>query len=147
MRASSSLLVALQFALLGLLALGTSPAAVARGWVLALPLFAAGLVLGIWALGYNRIGNFNIRPDVKAGAELITRGPYRRIRHPMYTALLLAALGLVAIDPRPWRVLAFLALLGVLILKARREEALLSQRFAQYPEYMKRAARFLPGLY
>jgi len=35
----------------------------------------------------------------------------------------------------------------VLILKARREEALLSQRFAQYPEYMKRAARFLPGIY
>jgi protein-S-isoprenylcysteine O-methyltransferase Ste14 len=84
---------------------------------------------------------------VRQDAELVTGGPYRRLRHPMYTALLLACAGLVAIDSRPLRLLLLIALGVVLDIKARREEALLVQRFPEYASYMKRAARFVPGFY
>ena len=147
MKLPSGVLVGLQFALLAVLVVNTAPSAFARGWIFALPLFAAGTVLGLWALGYNKIGNFNIRPEVKAGAELVTRGPYRRLRHPMYTALILVAAGLVAIDPRLPRIALLVALFFVLNAKAAREEALLAERFPQYRDYMARAARFLPGVY
>ena len=143
----SRALVAAQVGLLFALALSTQVQGLGRGWLLGLPLFALGTVLGLWALGYNKIGNFNIRPEVREEAELVTGGPYRRIRHPMYTALLLACAGLVAIDPRPLRLLLLAALTLVLNAKAAREEALLAQRFPDYADYAKRAARFLPGLY
>ncbi|MEF9943576.1 MAG: isoprenylcysteine carboxylmethyltransferase family protein [Burkholderiaceae bacterium] len=147
MRLSSGTLVGLQFALLAVILASTAPSAIARGWVFALPLFALGTVLGLWALGYNKIGNFNIRPEVRDGAELVTRGPYRRLRHPMYTALLLMAAGLVAIDPRLARMALFGALFLVLDTKARREEVLLTARFPQYLAYKTKAARFFPGIY
>jgi protein-S-isoprenylcysteine O-methyltransferase Ste14 len=143
----SGALVAAQFALLATLALTTQVQGLGRGWLIGLPLFALGTVLGMWALGYNKIGNFNIRPEVRQDAELVTGGPYRRLRHPMYTALLLACAGLVAIDSRPLRLLLLIALGVVLDIKARREEALLVQRFPEYASYMKRAARFVPGFY
>ncbi|MDQ3261228.1 MAG: hypothetical protein M3Q00_10690, partial [Pseudomonadota bacterium] len=50
----------------------------------------ASIALGIYTLLYNRLGNFNIRPEPKASGRLITSGPYRLIRHPMYSALTLA---------------------------------------------------------
>lgn len=143
----SRALVAAQFGLLFALAVSTQVQGLGRGWLIGLPLFALGTVLGLWALGYNKVGNFNIRPEVREDAELVTGGPYRRIRHPMYTALLLACAGLVAIDPRPLRLLLLIALAVVLDIKARREEALLVQRFPDYASYMQRAARFVPGLY
>lgn len=80
----------------------------------ALLALAAGLALGLWAVTADRPGNFNIRPVPRAGGQLIDRGPYRWIRHPMYSALLLAGLGAARLSPdgRTWLVL--LALAGVL---------------------------------
>lgn len=143
----SRALVAIQFGLLFALAASTQVQGLGRGWLLGLPLFALGTVLGLWALGHNRIGNFNLRPEVRADAELITGGPYCHIRHPMYAALLALCGGLVAIDPRPLRLLMLGALVLVLNAKALREEALLAQRFPDYADYVARSARFLPGFY
>jgi protein-S-isoprenylcysteine O-methyltransferase Ste14 len=143
----SGALVAAQFVLLATLAVTTQVQGLGRGWLLGLPLFALGTVLGMWALGHNQVGNFNIRPEVRADAELVTGGPYRYIRHPMYTALLAACGGLVAIDPRPLRLLILAALALVLNAKALREEALLARRFPGYAAYAARNARFLPGVY
>ncbi len=86
-------LVALQFALIGGLALLALPAflrghAPAGAWGVA----AAGALLGLWALSCNRPGNFNIRPTPRAGGQLVQRGPYRWIRHPMYSAVMACGL-------------------------------------------------------
>ena len=145
MNALGGLLVALQFALLAvLLAFG------GRGWAARLPppdafVLAAGAVaLGLWALSANRPGNFNIRPLPRAGGQLVRSGPYRWIRHPMYSALLLggAACARAAVTPLGWAALLALAL--VLAAKAAVEERALLQRHPDYRAYRQHTHRFLP---
>ena len=80
----SRLLVALQFGLIALIALRVEPARIGPAFVV---LLVAGLAVGAWALAANRPGNFNIRPDLKEGGTLVTHGPYRWVRHPMYLAV------------------------------------------------------------
>lgn len=144
---ASSWLVTLQFALIGALLLTSWPAAVPALLPAVLALLLGSGVVGVAALAANRPGNFNIRPEPKAGARLVTSGIYRRIRHPMYSAVLLAMLAAVLADPRPWRIMAWLALLAVLVAKLRREERYLLQRFAEYAAYCERTRRLLPGVY
>lgn len=139
----STLLVGAQFGLLALMLLWPAP------WHLdaaTLLLAAAGLALGIWVLLHNRPGNFNVRPELKAGARLVTDGPYRWVRHPMYGALLLAAAALVAAGGGV-QALAWVALVAVLHLKAAREERLLLQRWPEYAAYRARTRRFVPWLW
>lgn len=139
-------LVVLQSALLLLLAAAAAPALTAGAvpapaWALA----AAALALAAWTLAHNRIGNFNIRPEPKAGARLVTSGPYRWIRHPMYSAVLLGAAALAWIAPA-WAWLAWAALAGVLWAKASVEERALLLQHAAYAGYRRRTRRLLPWL-
>jgi protein-S-isoprenylcysteine O-methyltransferase Ste14 len=147
MSVPSWLLVALQLALMGALLVTVWPPADDASPIVAVLLFGAGAIVGLAALRQNRLGNFSIRPEPKAGARLATRGIYRWIRHPMYCAVLLAMAGALAPDPRLWRVLLWLALLAVLIVKLRREEFYLQQRFPDYAAYRERTWRLLPGLW
>jgi protein-S-isoprenylcysteine O-methyltransferase Ste14 len=146
-RVPSPFLVLLQFALMLVQLPGTWPPAPSAWVTVAAALLLASAAVGLAALAINRPGNFNIRPELKSGAQLARSGIYRWIRHPMYGAVLLATLGLVLLDPRPWRFAAWLALLGVLLVKAQREEHYLLQRFADYQAYRRRTWRLLPGIF
>jgi len=109
----------------------------------------AGLsvLLGVWALAFNRLGNFNIHPAPKTTGELVTGGPYRLIRHPMYSAVLLGAAAMAWLVP-PWLgVLAWLALLLVLFIKANLEERWLREQYAGYAAYCQQCKRFLPWVF
>ncbi len=89
-RVPSAVLVALQFGLIvALVAAVRAGRCPQRAWPLTLFLLATAIVLGVWTLGHNRLGNFNIRPELRSGARLVTGGPYRWIRHPMYMSVLL----------------------------------------------------------
>ncbi len=143
----SSLLVAAQFGLIVLLVATTRPVGTPLANALVFALVVLATFVGIGALAANRPGNFNVRPELKPGARLVTDGIYRWVRHPMYLAVLLAMAAALAADPRPWRILAWIVLLAVLLAKARREEALLQERFAEYAAYMRRSHRLLPYLY
>jgi protein-S-isoprenylcysteine O-methyltransferase Ste14 len=98
-------------------------------------LMLAGLGLTLWALAHNRPGNFRLSAAPRTDAALITGGPYRRIRHPMYLALLLMMAGVCGVRNEIAAWLAWGVLLIVLLLKARREEALLARQFADYASY------------
>ena len=111
-----------------------------------LVLCLAGAVLGAYTLWYNRLGNFNIYPQVKNSARLIVSGPYRFIRHPMYTSLLLAMLGLVLYNGAWVNTVALAVLAVVLTVKAIHEERFLCERFTGYSEYMNSTRRFVPFL-
>jgi protein-S-isoprenylcysteine O-methyltransferase Ste14 len=143
----STALVALQFALIAALLASCWPPAPDAPLALALVLLAASAAVGLAALAVNRPGNFNIRPELKAGARLASTGIYRWLRHPMYTAVLLGALAAWLVDPAAWRLAALLALLAVLAAKARREERYLLQRFPAYAEYRTRTWALLPWLW
>ena len=107
-----TLLVGLQFGLLLLLAWLAS-ARMAQGSVdaPAMALAIASLALAGWTFLHTRPGNFNIRPTPKVGGSLVTTGPYRHIRHPMYSAVLLAAAALALTSPPIAGALAWVALL------------------------------------
>jgi protein-S-isoprenylcysteine O-methyltransferase Ste14 len=146
-RIPSWLLVALQFALIGVLIVTTRALGTPVANALAFACVVAGTFVGVAALAANRPGNFNVRPELKPGARLVTDGIYAHVRHPMYTAVLLVMLAAVAADPRVWRAALWLALLGVLLAKALREEGYLRARFPEYAGHQARTARFIPHLF
>ncbi len=106
----------------------------------------AGLAIACWAralLGRNWSGEVVL----KEGHELVERGPYRVVRHPIYTGLLVALLG-TAIKVRDWRGLLAVALAFVSFwAKLRREERWLGEHFgAPYRDYVGRTHALLPGV-
>jgi protein-S-isoprenylcysteine O-methyltransferase Ste14 len=110
-------------------------------------LLLLALLLGAWTLLYNRPGNFNVQPQPRARGHLVTDGPYRRVRHPMYVTVLLGAAGWADCAGGVWRVLIVLLLLLVLNAKAALEERLLLARWPEYAAYRARTWRFVPGLW
>lgn len=103
--------------------------------------------LGLWAIWTIGLGNFNVTPDVKELARLATAGPYRYIRHPMYSALLLGALALVIDRFSYLRLALWLVLLIDLLIKLGYEERLLSRDLDGYAAYRQRTKRLIPYLY
>ena len=119
---------------------GPAPAA------LGVVLVGAGLLFAGWArwhLGRNWSGEVT----VKEGHMLVTSGPYRWVRHPIYTGLLLALIGnALAIGSARGFVGAALILAGFMI-KLSVEEARMRETFADYEAYARRTARLIPGVY
>lgn len=143
-----SLLVALQFGLILFLGAVSAPVFVSGRFPAgALVLALAGVAVGLWALWANRPGNFNIRPLPRAGGSLVAHGPYRWIRHPMYTGVLACGGAAVWSAPALWNWLALVALAGVLLSKARLEERWMLQAHPDYAHYQARTWRLLPGMY
>jgi protein-S-isoprenylcysteine O-methyltransferase Ste14 len=142
-----NLLVSIQFGallVLAILAWGAWQAAADQ----TLPWLLLGLsgMVGVWALTANRPGNFNIHPTPHQDGELIQHGPYRWIRHPMYTSVLLfgAALAVAITSLSAWLVWALLA--GVLMSKALLEERWMTRKHPTYTAYLARSRRFIPYL-
>ncbi len=101
-----------------------------------------GLAAMLWALG--ALGtNISVVPQAR---EVVTHGPYARVRHPLYAAELLNVVGLCLghAGPWPWIVLVSLAVLQVM--RARREEALLAAELPGYAEYRSRTPMLVPAL-
>jgi len=112
-----------------------------------LGILVVGLLFGFWTIRYNRLGNFNIRPELKEGCELITTGPYRFVRHPMYTSVLLISLALAVATPTYLEWSSFILLAFVLALKSIREENLWCEGSVRYTEYMQGTKRFIPFIF
>ncbi|HTZ63831.1 MAG TPA: isoprenylcysteine carboxylmethyltransferase family protein [Solirubrobacteraceae bacterium] len=106
-------------------------------------LFLAGLGLAVWARIY--LGrNWGMPMTQKHEPELVTSGPYRYVRHPIYSGFLLATLGTALATSLYW-------LLGVVILgvyfihSAMVEEKLMTASFpAAYPGYKTRTKMLIP---
>ncbi len=136
--------VTAQFACIGAILI-TGPLIVKNAALLVAEILFIGL--GLWAIGVMKIGKFNIAPTIAHHARLVTAGPYRYIRHPMYAALLGSMLSLVADAFTPVRGAIWLVLLIVLIGKIRYEEHLLEGRFDGYGFYEEKTRRLVPFIY
>lgn len=99
-------------------------------------------IAGVLVLGRNRTPY----PKPRAGSELIQHGIYARVRHPLYTSVMLASAGWALIWQSGPAFAAAMTLIPFFNAKARREERWLRERFPGYPEYARRVPRFIPRL-
>ena len=107
----------------------------------------SGIAFAIWArktLGKNWSGEVTL----KEGHELIQTGPYRIVRHPIYTGFEIALLG-AAITAGQAKGLLGLAIIFLNhYFKTRMEEEIMYSQFpTQYPEYVKRVKRLVPFIF
>jgi protein-S-isoprenylcysteine O-methyltransferase Ste14 len=108
-----------------------------------LALFALGLGFAVWARPH--LGrNWGTPMTRKVEPELVTSGPYRLVRHPIYSGILVAGIGTVA--ALSWLWLPVVALAGVYFLySARVEERQLSDEFPdRYPLYKRSTKMLVP---
>ncbi len=139
----ASALVALQFLFLLLLVVNPFDVLfeVERIISLTLYLFAA-LILASAAIALGSA--LTASPIPKDDAELVTRGIYKRVRHPMYSALLLIGLGLLLSTFNLFSLIVYLALISLLLEKSKYEDALLAARHRDALRYQASTGRFLP---
>jgi len=107
---------------------------------------AAGAALPLMLWVHLCLGS-NFSPDLALRDEhaLVTHGPYRWARHPMYTAFYMLHIGTALITANAFIALTWIGGLSLLVaMRLRREEAMMLERFGdQYRHYMQRTGRFL----
>ncbi|MEE9320429.1 MAG: isoprenylcysteine carboxylmethyltransferase family protein [Granulosicoccus sp.] len=144
----SGILVTAQFVLIALIAspldgLRLTSIVSATGWVI----IVAAMLLAFSAVVAMRIRNLSVLPEPVRNGELVERGPYKTIRHPMYSSVLLGCGGLTLIHGEWINGAWLLLLVVVLLLKINREESLLAETYPDYRAYIGRSRRLIPGLY
>lgn len=104
-----------------------------------------GLLAGA---GMFRLGaNLTALPHPKDDAVMVETGPYRLVRHPIYSGGILAALGW-GLWVHGWLTLGYSLLLFLFFdLKSRREERWLSDQFPGYAAYRQRVRKLVPFFY
>jgi protein-S-isoprenylcysteine O-methyltransferase Ste14 len=111
-------------------------------------LVAVGAALRMWSA--RTLGaHFRLIVAVSDQHELIVRGPYRLVRHPSYTGLLLALVGVGVANGSALSVLVcILAPLPAVVWRIRVEEAALTSAFgASYRDYSRRTHKLIPGIW
>ena len=117
---------------------------------LSLPLGIASTLLILTGEGFAIVilmqlrSSFSIMPEAR---ELITSGLYRFVRHPLYLAEEVAAVGSVMQFLSAWTVMLFVLHIAFQLRRIWNEEAVLSQVFPEYSMYKVKTSQVLPGIY
>lgn len=106
-----------------------------------LMLFALGLAVAVWARLY--LGrNWGMPMTQKEHPELVTTGPYRIVRHPIYTGMLLAMVG-TTIAVNPYGLVVVLAVGTYFVYSALAEERFMASRFPDTYQAYRRSTKML----
>lgn len=117
--------------------------------------YYSGLLLSVlgnavYFWGYETLGrNFSLEVVIYRGHQLVERGPYKFIRHPMYTALILASVGL-GLMAQSWVAVTIIAIVDTTAVWYRvrvEEKALIAEFGEQYRSYSKRVKRLIPYIF
>jgi protein-S-isoprenylcysteine O-methyltransferase Ste14 len=123
-------------------------ATVSDPWLggIGLTLFVLGLALAVWARRY--LGrNWGMPMTQKENPELVTTGPYGRVRHPIYTGILLAMIG-TAVAVSPYWLVAVVAVGAYFVYSAFAEERFMASRFPDtYPGYKRSTKMLIPFVF
>jgi protein-S-isoprenylcysteine O-methyltransferase Ste14 len=110
-------------------------------------LTAAGMILAIWArfiLGRQ----WNTTISIQENHELIRRGPYRIVRHPIYAGMLLAGFGTTLALHTAGAAMGLVLLIATYVTKIGREDRWLVKELGEsYAGYKRSVAAILPGVY
>jgi protein-S-isoprenylcysteine O-methyltransferase Ste14 len=106
-----------------------------------------GLLGAIWARAY--LGrNWSGYATYKEHQELVTTGPYRFVRHPIYTSMMLMFLGTILYYGSLFISIIFVVVAISFILRVKKEEEIMIKLFGkQYAGYMNRTKRWIPWIY
>ena len=117
------------------------------------PVTAAGLLLFVVALvvrltAIRALGRFwSLHLEIRPQHQLVITGPYARVRHPAYTAIMVEVLAIPLVGQAYWTLaLALFVYIPVLLIRWRNEEREMIGKFGeQYLQYRQRVPAFLPG--
>lgn len=109
------------------------------------------VLLGLLFAGWARVhlgGNWSGAVTVKHGHTLIRRGPYRYVRHPIYSGMLVALIGTALAVGAAYAFIATALILIGFIVKLQLEEARMRDTFpTDYDDYSRHTARLVPGVF
>lgn len=122
------------------------PGGAAINETIAVPFAVASVALIAYTIGTHRVPLALWHQDDDAPRSIVTYGAYKYVRHPFYSAFLLALMGTLLACPHPGTLAALVYTLLMLRYTARKEEAKLSSsEFGdEYRDYLARTGRFLP---
>lgn len=134
----------LQFSLLGLIFL--TPPVIPQS-IYGLVVLFLSIVLGVWSVFAFRHTKINVFPYLRNGAGLVRKGPYRYVRHPMYTSVILFSLAYFIENP-DWIFGSYLlGMILILVLKINFEEKQLALYFDNYESEFFKTYRIIPCIY
>jgi protein-S-isoprenylcysteine O-methyltransferase Ste14 len=101
---------------------------------------------GLWcALLLNK--NFSVLPAPVESAKLIKSGPYKYVRHPIYTVVILLALIWISEKFSVVNLIVFISLILIFIVKINYEENFLKKKFPDYENYISESKKLIPFIY
>lgn len=100
--------------------------------------------LAFWAMFVMKLGNFNVVPYPVEEGKLITKGPYKVIRHPMYTSIFIFAAAILLVQFDYIKLTICIILVIGLVIKMLFEEKLLCGHHPGYKAYMQQTKRVIP---
>ena len=110
--------------------------------------FVLGIPLLAWVLCVNPFAEATVRIQTDRAQTVVTSGPYRFVRHPMYVGALLMYLGMPMVLGSVGALILGLAIVGLMIWRTSREDETLRQELPGYEEFIKRTRyRLLPGVW
>lgn len=111
--------------------------------IIGVVLTVIGVAFAFWAR-FSIGTNWGMPMTLKENRELVTRGPYHFVRHPIYTGVMLALVG-TAVAISLWWLTIIVIYFAFFLYSARTEERMLTQEFPEaYPAYKKRTKMLIP---
>jgi protein-S-isoprenylcysteine O-methyltransferase Ste14 len=111
-------------------------------------LFAIGLGITFWVFATNPYATGSSRIQEERGQKLVTKGPYRFIRHPMYFSIIIFTLSVPLILCSMWAFLPAPLVIASFIYRCSKEDALLSNELEGYKEYKQKVKyRMIPSIW
>ena len=106
-----------------------------------------GIFLGSWSILVMRKSVLTIFPNPQIGFMLIEKGPYKFIRHPMYTALFLVVVPWVIGSYSNIRLVVLIIFIANQIVKLYYEEGLILRKHPEYFRYVSKTKRIIPFIF